>query len=373
MHPKDDLLRALVDQELCKIQTDQIKEHLRRCPACSGRLVAVQSRAKVVNTSLDRLTPTARELPRATQSAYQQFSKVRKEISPTMFTKRSFWASLGVIAVLAVALSITPVRAWASSLLNLFRVQQVTVISFDPQAAREGRDSLSGREDAIEQVLKDNLEIVEQGEMQTFSRPEEAAQAAGFTPRLPVQNESAQYFVKPAMQANFTIDQPTLQALIDAVDVDLQIPESMNGKVVNLDVPTSLVTIYGGCPVADGPDSLPNGCTSLIQLPSPSVNAPEGLDVPKMGEAMLQFLGYSADEARSLSARIDWTTTLILPIPQGEGIANQDVTADGVPATFLTHEDSQDYVLVWVKDGILYALQGAGNLEDAQAIVATLQ
>lgn len=373
MHPKDDLLRALVDQELSKIQTDQIKEHLRRCPACSGRLLAVQSRAKVVNTSLDRLAPTERELPRATQSAYQQLSIVRKEISPTMFTKRSFWAALGVIAVLAVALSITPVRAWASSLLNLFRVQQITVISFDPQAAREGHDNLSGREDVIQQVFKDNLEIVEQGEVQTLSSAADAAQAAGFTPRLPVQDESAQYFVKPGMQANFTIDQPTLQALIEAADVDVQIPESMNGKVVNLEVPTSLVTIYGGCPVGDGPDSLRTGCTALIQMPSPSVNAPEGLDVPKMGEAMLQFLGYSADEASRLSARIDWTTTLILPIPQGEGIVYQDVTADGVPATFLTQEDKQDYVLVWVKDGILYALQGTGSLDDAQAIVATLQ
>jgi hypothetical protein len=362
-----------MDQELNGNQSEQIKEHLRRCPDCAGRLVTFQQCAKVVNTSMERLAPTPRDLPRAPQQAFQQFSKIRKEIPPTMFTKRSFWAFLGVVAVLALALSITPVRAWASSMLSLFRVQQVTVISFDPQAAREGRENLSNREDVIRQVFEDNLEIVEQGKVQSFNSADEAAQVTGFVPRLPVQNETAQYYVKPGMLANFTIDQPTLQALIDAANVDMRIPNSMDGKVVTFDVPTSLVVVYGDCPIGDDPTSLPDGCASLVQVPSPSVNAPEGLDVPKMGEAMLQFLGYSPEEARRLSERIDWTTTLILPIPQGEGIAYQDVTADGVPATFLTHEDSQDYILIWVKNGVLFALQGEGSLADAQAVVATLQ
>jgi hypothetical protein len=60
-----------------------------------------------------------------------------------------------------------------------------------------------------------------------------------------------------------------------------------------------------------------------------------------MGEAMLKFLGYPEAEARAMSARIDWTTTLILPIPQGEGITHQDVSVDGVQGTFLTRGRQQ--------------------------------
>jgi hypothetical protein len=375
MHPKDDLLRALVDQELSGKQTDQIQEHLRRCPNCAGRLVAIQARAKAVSSSLDQLAPTARELPRSPQTAYRQFSKIQKENPFTMFTKKSFWASLGVVAMLVLALSFTPVRAWASSLLGLFRVQQVTVISFDPQAAQESRGNLSGSEAAIRQLFKDNLEIIEQGELRALTASDDPTQAAGFSPRLLVADSSqpAQLYVKPGMRANFTIDQPTLQALIDSAGVDVQIPASMNGEVVTLDVPAALAAVYGDCPLMDkGLDTPPSGCTSLLQMPSPSVSAPEGLDVVKMGEAMLQFLGYSPSEARSMSQRIDWTTTLILPIPQGEGISYEDVSVDGVAGTFLSHGEGEQYMLVWVKNGILYGLQGEGSLEDAQALVATL-
>ena len=372
MHLKDHLLRAFIDQELSGKQTEQVKEHLRRCPTCTEHLVDLQTRAKAVNSQLDRLAPAAHELPRTSQTAYHQFSRVRKEIPPTMFTKRPFWTVLGIVAVLVIAFSFTPVRAWASNLLSLFRVQQITVISFDPQAASQGSDRLANSEDTIRQLFKDNLEVVEQGEVQKLSDPDDAAQTAGFLPRMPATSEKPQFFVKPGMQANFTIDQPTLQSLIEAAGMDIQIPEEMNGQVVTLDVPTALVAVYGGCEVTDQSDMLPAGCTALAQMPSPSVSAPEGLDVPKMGEAMLQFLGYSPAEARAMSARIDWTTTLILPIPQGEEISYQDVTTDGVPATFLTHRDSDQYVLIWVKNGMLYGLQGNGALADAQAL-ATLK
>jgi len=372
MHPKDDLLRALIDQELSEKQAGQVSEHLRRCPNCSDRLAALQVRAMAVTGRLDALAPAERDLPHSPQVAYRQFSKVKKEITPAMFTRRSVWAFLGVVAVLAIALSFTPVRAWASSLLSLFRVQQITVISFDPQAMREGSENLSNSEDIIKQLFKDNLEVVEQGDMQILSDPDDAAQATSFVPRLPAVNTRARYFVKPGLQANFTIDQPTLQSLIDTAGIDIQIADEMYGQVVTLDVPTALVAVYGECEVNEQSDLLPAGCTALAQVPSPSITAPDGMDITQMGAALLQFLGYSPAEARAMSERIDWTTTLVLPIPQGENITYQDVTSDGVPATFLTQSDSDEYMLIWVKDGMLYALQGAGSLEDAQAM-ATLR
>jgi hypothetical protein len=46
--------------------------------------------------------------------------------------------------------------------------------------------------------------------------------------------------------------------------------------VVNLDVPSALVAVYGDCPMPEDGEMLPDGCTALVQLPSPSINAPEG-------------------------------------------------------------------------------------------------
>lgn len=372
MHPKDDMLRAYVDQELSEKQTRLLSEHLRRCTACAGRLAAIRKRASAVHTHLNMLEPGGRDAPRSPQSAYRTFSAGKKENPMKNFTKRPFWVGLGVIAVLAIALSITPVRAWASSLLGLFRVQQVTVISFDPQAASRGADSLANSEQMLEQLFRDNLEVVEKGPVQSFASAAEAAQAAGFTPRLPAVDQPARYYVKPGMQANFTIDQPKLQSVVDAAGVDVQIPVSADGGVVRFDVPDAVIAVYGDCPAMRDPLSYTPSCTGFIQMPSPSVNAPDGFDVTSIGQALLQFLGYSPQEARRLSERIDWATTLILPIPQGEGITYRDVNIDGVPATLLTADEQDRYVLIWVKDGVLYALQGKGGLEDAQLVVSTL-
>lgn len=373
MHPKDDMLRAFVDQELSEKQIRLLNEHFRRCSECAGRMDAIRLRAGAVRTSFDALAPGDRDAPRSPVSAYRTFSAKQKEPEMTIFTRRPFWVVLGVVAVLAIALSITPVRTWASSLLGLFRVQQVTVISFDPMAARQGSDRLAGNEQMLEQLLNDNLEIIEQGEMKALNSSDEAAAITGYTPRLPTTDQPGQFFVKPATQANLTIDQPVMQAIVDAAGVDMEIPVAVDGGVVRFDMPSAVVAVYGDCPTSTDPMSFAPGCTGLIQLPSPSVNAPEGFDVQKIGQAMLQFLGYSPQEALRLSERIDWATTLILPIPQGEGITYRDVTADGVPATLLTNDDRQQYALVWVKDGMLYVLHGQGGLEEAQTIVSTLQ
>jgi hypothetical protein len=166
----------------------------------------------VVDGHLKRLAPMPREQARSTQSAYQRFTSVQKEIPPTMMKKRSLWVFLTIAAVLIVAFSLTPVRTWASSLLGMFRVQQVAVVNFDPQAARDSRQGLANSEDIIRQVFKDNLEVIEQGKMKRLSDPDDVVQAVDFSPRTPFTTVQPKFYVKPGMQANFTIDQPTMQA-----------------------------------------------------------------------------------------------------------------------------------------------------------------
>lgn len=378
MHPKDDLLRAYIDQELLESANQQVREHISHCTACQVRLDELQARSIRVQTGLNALAPTPREQAQPAQAAYQRFmhanhrsrSVNRKEQILTMFNRRPVWTVLTIVLILAVALSITPVRAWASDFLGLFRVQKVTVISFDPAAAEQSRENLTEQEAAIE-ALMDEVVINDGGEVEPVGSVEEAAAQAGFTPRIPALLSGASLAVQPASTAEYTINQPRLQTLIDGLGMDVQIPPSTDGQTVKVEVPPAVIATLG-CPPVKSDEDLPEDCTGLVQLPSPAVSAPDELDLRAMGEAVLQFLGLPAEEAREMSQRIDWTTTLVLPIPQDEGITHQDVNVDGVTGTLVTAEEEEGAMLLWVKDGVMYALRAPDGADAALQIANSI-
>ena len=376
MHLKDDMLRAYLDREISAGQSAQAQEHLARCPECTRRMERLRARARRVSAQLDFLSPGPRELPRPAQTAYHRFQIHPKEQSFPMFRmlkNRSLWAAVSVVVVLAVLFSLTPVQTWASSLLGLFRVEKVTVIPFDPTQLEQTHSKLSDQKKGMDTLFENNLQMDEQGEIARVETEELAIEQAGFTPRLPqMPDQTPALYVKPGLQATFTIDQPRMQAMLDALEMDVALPASVDGKDIKLDVQNAVVAAYGDCPEQDPSEGALENCTVLIQLPSPTVETPEGIDVPRLGEAMLQILGLSEEEAKSLSASIDWTSTLILPIPQGEDISYEDVAVDGVSGTLLESTENSSYTLVWVKDGQLYMLAGSGGKDAAKVFVTAL-
>lgn len=377
MHLKDDMLRAFSDKEIPAAQSQRVSEHLARCADCQARLEVIQQRAQRVQTHLDILKPSVAEQPQTAQAAFRRFARKperasnEKETIITMFTKRSIWIALTVLTVMALVFTITPARAWASSLLGLFRVQRVQVVTFDPALAEDAGNRLNENREMVNAIFEDDLEVTEHGDPVVVSSLEEAAEKAGFTPRVPAGLETAKISVEPGMNAIFTIDQPKLQALLDAVGVDTLLPESANGQVVTADVGNSIV-VSSGCPASYERSESEDRCIIFRQMYSPEVNAPDDLDVPALGAAMFQFMGLSPEEAQELSQRIDWASTLVLPIPQDEQISYQDVQVDGVPGTLLESQD--EVMIIWVRDGIIYGLRTpAGTAVDAVELAGTLK
>jgi hypothetical protein len=76
-------------------------------------------------------------------------------------------------------------------------------------------------------------------------------------------------------------------------------------------------------------------------------------------------------QARRLARNIDWTNTLLLPVP--ENIASfSEVQIDGVSGIALTSLNGRDTALMWQKDGIVYVLSG-GNVADLIKVADSLQ
>jgi hypothetical protein len=297
---------------------------------------------------------------------------------------RYAWVAVGVIALLSVGMLFPQVRAIGSSFLGLFRVEQFTIIQVDPEQI----ESQLGSSSNFEYLLAEDVVVEQYGDAMDAFDAAEASSLAGFTVRLPAAAPGdGELKVQPGAKVSMIVDLPKVQAILDEVGtIDLRLPEALDGADVSLELPVAVVAGFGDCEVTeemirearvdpDGPIPDLSECTTLTQFPSPEISAPPGLDIASIGEIFLQLLGMTPEEAAQFSQNVDWTTTLVIPIPR-YGTEYQDVFVDGVEGTLIMQSHRSEfphYLLVWIKNGVVYGLTGPGNAETALEMANSLE
>ena len=70
----------------------------------------------------------------------------------------------------------------------------------------------------------------------------------------------------------------------------------------------------------------------------------------------------TSDQAAAFTQSVDWTSTLVVPIPKNAAKYDQ-LSVDGVTGTLIQRpaDDAPQFVLLWVKNGIIYAIGGLGT------------
>ena len=373
-HLTDGELRAALDDEL----EDARLEHLDSCQQCQARKAQIETNQRLTVQRLSFLAPNAEASGPTARVAWSRFSRQlisQKETS--MFRK---WFAfpivrIGVVAVLllTLVLVIPGTRALAGQLLNLFRVQQVTVVPVD----FTGMEQLTGNSALgtnFSELVSSSVDMTKKpGKPVSASDAEQASQLAGFNIRLPQDATASQISVTGTAAFSVTVDRAKAQALLDeAGRSDLVLPQSIDGAKVSVNIPASVNAAYGTCPDLTADESQDNGseisgrrypdCVILAEIPSPTVNAPADIDVAQLAQIGLEFTGMSPEEAAAFTNSVDWTSTLVVPIPKNAAV-NKQVPVDGVTGTLIQRpaDDAPQFALVWVKDGIVYAISGLGT------------
>ena len=277
------------------------------------------------------------------------------------------------LIILALVLAFPGTRALAGELLNLFRVQQVTVVPVDFTGLEQltGDGNLGNQ---FTQLIADSVDMQQEpGEPVQAASAEEASQLAGFTVRIPSGMTPSQINVTGGAAFSMTLDRTKAQALLDeAGRSDLILPESVDGADISVDIPASVSVAFGTCPKPGSEVSGNNeqstterlypDCVILAQIPSPSVNAPADLDIEALARIGLEFTGMSPEEAAELTSTVNWTSTLLVPIPRNATIHEQ-VSVDGVTGTLIqrSSEEGPQFAVLWVKNDIIYAISGLGT------------
>lgn len=392
MHLSEGEIRTYLDGQLDPDAWRQVEDHLAACPGCRRIEQDARIRSARIEASLNNLqSPQAHPISaRIARQRLEQRIQTQTQENPTMLKRlyarvsRPVWVAGLVIVLLAVSLAFPSVRAAANNFLRLFRVEQVRVLPVD----FEQMPGQMASSDSLEALFKNQVDIKENGEAERVADAQEAARLTGMNVRLPSALQDPALYIQKGGSLALTMDVPLMnEVLKDMGHADLKLPDNLQGKQVNVLVPASIIAMYGDCPEPNEEDieaamaehdslhsqDLPE-CTTFMQMPSPIVDAPEDLDIEQLGRIYLELLGMEPAKAADFAQTIDWSSTFVLPMPSN--FANyQNMTVDGVQATFIrTHKDDvRGYMLLWVKDGILYSLTGPGGGDAAMDIAGTIQ
>lgn len=372
-HLTEGQLRAALDGEL---PPDE-RAHLESCASCQTRQASLHAQVERTASKLAFLAQPADSSSRSPASAWSRFQHYRSQKETSMFRKLFAFPlvryGLTALVVLALIIAVPGTRALASQLLDLFRVQQVTVVPVD-FTGMEQLNNNGALASQFSSLISDSITMNKKpGNPQIAADAAQASQLAGFTVRVPQNATPSSIQVLGDTAFTLTVNRAKAQTLLnEAGRSDLVLPDSIDGAKVSVEIPGGVSIDFGNCPPpsTDGDPNLGGGsparryadCIILAEMPSPTVNAPADVNIPQLAQIALQFTGMSADQAKAFTDTVDWTSTLVIPIPKNAAIYQQ-ISVDGVTGTLIQRpaDDAPQYALIWVKNGVIYAIAGLGS------------
>ena len=303
---------------------------------------------------LNAVKPNSAEMPsphaqlarfKASQPSSQGVSAPTWRTHPMNNTRK--FAIVGILAALIVGLFLSPTaRTFASDFLGIFRVSKFAPISVSPQQL-ELLGTLA--EDGL---YPGEFEFTEgEGEMVEFDNLSDAqaalSQDGSFygirtSYELGAPND---VYMMPGGNGTLTVNLENARAILEAAGIDpMLLPDSLDGQNISAEAFPSIAQDWDN--------------VALMQMASPVVNYPVGVNPQPIGEALLQLLGMDAAEAGRIASNIDWTNTLLMPIPT-EFATFAEVQVDGTIGLALEPVDgSGEAAIIWQSGGMLYFLSG---------------
>ena len=288
-------------------------------------------------------------------------------------SRRHYWRWSAVamsLLLLAGLLRVPAVRASAESFLSLFRVVNFVAVPVEPDRLRALNDTHLD----LARLIGEHVQILEDpGPPQTVGSPEEAAVIAGSEVKMPAwlppDTRIIEVTVAGERAARVNADSNRLNEILDALGIsDLRAPAGLDGQSITIRVPPVVMVRFetGGSA---------GRRTRLMQARAPEIALPPGIDLSALGEIGLRMLGVSRDEARQLARTIEWDSTLIVPLPPTIR-SFQHVEIGGRPGVAISYQppnESLTTMLLWSRDGRVFAMQSIQAMEIAIAMADSVR
>jgi len=298
--------------------------------------------------------------------------------------RTSLYLSAAAVIAVATLIALPGGRNLALRFLDSLRMDRPQQVNVN-LSEFVGPNANQSLQQMVTQMVSDQVVTTKSEPTQAAATAATASQIAGFPVKLlSARSDAPTIVILGARAFNVAVDRNRLQAIFDeAGRRDLVVPQSVKGNTVAVRIPRTAVLRYGTCPgrssaaanVATPPPVTTHydNCVILREGPSPQIDAPSTINLPQLTEIALELVGMTPDQAHQFLAHVNWQSMLGVSFPRFMR-SYQSVTVDGVPGTLLTlgGRHSPDYALFWVKDGIVYSLQGFGDSSQAAKLAASL-
>ena len=375
-------LQAYLDGELSPSDLQEVAAHLQSCPACQTEMAELRQSSELITMGLALYDPPPADVPSTSlawadfqastqpsgvslwQSLNRRLSQMSRSFTPhkTVFRVAAI-AAMALIIVVGL-FTIVPAREAVAQFLDIFRVQRIVSLPI----GQIDEDRLVGMTEMLDSGEYGEVEFLrEPGEPQIVANIADATALAGYAVKSP--NEMPEGSALSKMQVvsgphvRFDIDRETMELAVLALGIeDAKLP-AVDRISAEADIPFVVHQHYD----VDNPYGNAEAWFEVVQAPIPDVAIPAGVDPTLMGELYLRLAGVPAQEAYQLAQTIDWTSTLVVPVPT-EAISSAEMEINGQPALLIRGATEADgyrqRLLMWQHDGIMYAIQ-AERLSDS--------
>ncbi len=265
------------------------------------------------------------------------------------------WAT--VMAVVAVAFAFPAVRVSAQAMLDLFRVRTFAAVQFDPARL----EKLKGFDHGDGPMFLEKQNTTQTpGPPRVVASLQEAGDLAGLHALAPTMMPAGlvpdTVRVTGGGESDFVVHTDQLRAALQTLGMgDARVPDGLDGRTVHVRVSPMIVATYVN----------ENRRATVLQAKSPEVRVPSGVDLAQLGEIGLRVLGMPAADAHRMARRIDWSSTMLVPVPMNAA-SFREITVNGRRGLMITtketnaegHRTHEGVLVLWTQDDRVLAVQG---------------
>jgi len=367
-HLNDGTLRRIYDEPLALTATDQA--HFDACPECKARFGSI-AQAAVATTALLNVPGFAPEAAAALKSVRARI-RTEEAARPPRWYERWLdrtsprWRPMATpaVAVLLAATLVTGLAATGAiqSLIRIFEPQTIAAVQVSPSDFANPSAVLDyGQVKWLPDAPK----------VQQLSDAAVAATQSGLPVLMPASlpqgvSGPVSFGVVSHAAGSLTFDAQRLKASAATKGVKVNpMPSSIDGSTLVVNAGPALVEVWG----LSGNTSQAQAPTLVIaQTRVPTVDS-TGASAADLETYLLSQPGVPPDIAAQVRAIKDPTSTLPLPIPKGLA-TTEPVQVNGVSGLLIKAVIGAG--VVWVKNGVIYAVGGQLTPDQVLAIATTL-
>jgi len=365
-HITEGTLRRFVDDPDARVGDDAA--HLEGCSECRSRFESIADDAHSIAGLL--------AVPEAHVDVASAFDRLRS--APAARRTPIFRLPLIQPGRRPIVLAFAAVLAGAALLIGVLAGD--LSLNFQPNTVSTVPVTVADMQALSQLSNYGDITWTKQPQLQAATSASDAEALAGMTApvasNLPSTiSKNITYGAMTQAEAVFTFSAEKASAAAAAQGKTLPaLPAGMDGATLTIKVGPAIGEIYGDIQKpAAGSDvsqlTLPE--LVIVKSSAPSATSTQ-VTVKQLEDYVLSQPGITPELKAAVQAIGDPSTTLLIPIPV-EYATSKDVTVQGVKGVALGDNTGVGAGVIWVKNGVVYAVAGSIKQDDAIAIANNLK